>query len=156
MRQNETRSETERHWDNVATTTITLATAATAAVFLIARNGQPEPVPASNLTFFNAMMSLFVTGLYLAVAWIAGRGIFSGSNLSGEKRERWKRYRTHEAFGTFWTILVVTAIIAFTTFTLPGLQSWYQRLDNPNSSTTTASNEGLPSETDTLELSQRT
>ena len=47
MEQNERRSETERHWDNLAMTTIT---AAPAAVFLIARNGPQEPGPAGDLT----------------------------------------------------------------------------------------------------------
>ena len=46
MEQNERRSETERHWDNLAMTTIT---AAPAAVFLIARNGPQEPGPAGDL-----------------------------------------------------------------------------------------------------------
>ena len=65
MEQNERRSETERHWDNLAMTTIT---AAPAAVFLIARNGQQEPGPAGDLDLFNTIMALFAIGLYLAVA----------------------------------------------------------------------------------------
>ena len=108
MRQTETRSETERHWDNTAMTTIAVATAATAAVFLIMRNGQQGPGPAGDLDLFNSLMALFAIGAYLAVAWLAGVGIFAGSNLAGERRERWKRERTHEAFGAFWTMLITT------------------------------------------------
>ena len=37
MRQTEERSETERHWDNIAITTIAIASA---AVFFIMRNSQ--------------------------------------------------------------------------------------------------------------------
>ena len=46
MRQTETRSETERHWDILGMTTLTVATAAVAAVFLITRNSQQSPGPA--------------------------------------------------------------------------------------------------------------
>ena len=156
MGQNEKWSETERHWDNLAMTTITVATAAIAAVILITRNGQQEPGMAGDLNLFNAMMAFFAIGTYLAVAVLAGMGIFAGINLSGEERARWKRQRTHEAFAAFWTILATTAIIALTTFILPGLQSWYQQQEPRSSSMPTASNEGIPSETNTLELSQRT
>ena len=98
MEQNERRSETERHWDNLAMTTIT---AAPAAVFLIARNGQQEPGPAGDLDLFNTIMALFAIGTYLAVAVLSGMGIFAGINLSGGERARWKRQRTHEAFAAF-------------------------------------------------------
>jgi hypothetical protein len=101
MGQNEKRSETERHWDNLAMTTITVATAAIAAVILITRNGQQEPGMAGDLNLFNAMMAFFAIGTYLAVAVLAGMGIFAGINLSGGERARWKRQRTHEAFAAF-------------------------------------------------------
>ena len=42
MARSEERSETERHWDIIAGTSITASTAA-AAVFLIVGNGQQEP-----------------------------------------------------------------------------------------------------------------
>ena len=43
MARSEERSETERHWDIIAGTSITASTAAAAAVFLIVGNGQQEP-----------------------------------------------------------------------------------------------------------------
>ena len=68
MRQTETRSETERHWDNTAMTTIAVATVTTTAVFLIMRNGQQSPGPAGDLDLFNSLMAFFAIGAYLAVA----------------------------------------------------------------------------------------
>lgn len=127
MQQNEERSETERHWDSIAGTSITVATAAAAAVFFIARNSGQRPGPTGDLELFNAVMAIFSIGMYLTTVALAGAGIFAGINLGSEERARWKRQRTHEAFGAFWTILVMTAITAFTTFTLPALQSWYQQ-----------------------------
>ena len=142
MGQNEARSETERHWDNVATTTITLATAAVAAVFLIMGNGQQEPDPAGDLDLFNAIMALFASGLYLAVAGIAGVGIFSGDNLSGEQRALETATDTRGLQdlpgnpGRGYNI-------ALTTFTLPGLQSWYQQQE-PRSSSMPTAGSGAP------------
>ena len=152
MQQTEGRSETERHWDNIAMTTITVATAAIAAVFLIARNSQQDAGPVGNLDILNATMAFFASVSYLIVAGLAGAGIFAGTNLSGERRERWKRDRTHEAFGAFWTILVGIAFITFTTFTLPTLQSWYQQQEPQNSSMPTAGSGAPVPETTPLEL----
>ena len=143
MRQTETRSETERHWNILGMTTLTVATAAVAAVFLITRNSQQSPGPAGDLDLFNSLMAFFASGSYLAVAGLVGMGVFGGSNLAGERSERWKRERTHEAFGAFWTMLLTTAFIAFTTFTLPAIQSWYQQQEPLNPGAPTAGNRNL-------------
>ena len=84
--------------------------------------------PAGDLELFRSVMGLSASTLYLTATGIAGTGIFGGIHLGGERRAQWKRHRTHEAFAAFWTILVATAIMAFTTFTLPTIQSWYREL----------------------------
>ena len=128
MQQTEVRTETERHWDNLAITTIAVATAATAAVFFIMRENLQGVEPAGDLELFSSVMGLSASTLYLTATGIAGTGIFGGIHLGGDRRAQWKRHRTHEAFAAFWTILVATAIMAFTTFTLPTIQSWYREL----------------------------
>ena len=81
MQQTEKRSETERHWDSIAMTTIAEATAATAAVFFIMRNSQQEPEPIGVLDLLNAAIAFSASGSYLAVAGIAGMGIYGGEKI---------------------------------------------------------------------------
>ena len=67
---------------------MTTLAAATAAVFLITRNGQQSLEPASGLDLFNPLTAFFAGGPCLAAAGPAGMGVFGGSNLADERGER--------------------------------------------------------------------
>ena len=114
-----------------------VATAAFAAVFFIMRNSQQGSRAVGDMDLFNSAMAFLSVGLYLAAAALAGVGIFGGNHLSGDQRAAWKRTRTHEVF---WTILVGIAFTAFTTFTLPTMQSWHQQQEPPSTPTAGSEN----------------
>ena len=101
MTRTEARSETERHWDNIAMGLIAVATAAAAAVFLIMGKGEPRAEPAGDLDVFISVMSFMATLMYVGTGILAGAGIFGNSNLQEEERTRWKRSITHDAFSIF-------------------------------------------------------
>ena len=71
MRVTEERSETERHWDNIAMGLIAVSTAAAAAVFLIVGNGGSEANPASDLDILIATFGMTATCcIYAPCFWL--------------------------------------------------------------------------------------
>ena len=110
-------SETERHWNQICLTSVTIATAVMAAAFLISGldEGRPNPVFAVNLA---KLICAGGTGLeYGALMLLSGRAIFPPVDRPTREKEAWKLVHARYMIGMLWAmiftvILMVLAIIA--------------------------------------------
>ena len=123
----EERSGTERHWDQIGINVLTITTAALAAVFYILVRNDPDPSHTGAGEIITVTAGGTAIGIYTAVIVLVGKAIFGRRDLVGNKRESWKRNRTHEAFCTFGAILAPLAIMVAVNFIVPTFVAWHQQ-----------------------------
>ena len=153
MEQSEERSETERHWDILSMTILTVTTAALAADVL--HSGEPEPTAGTRR---------HPGGHQRDSSWTLNRDVCSNGGTGGHdnvlrkepaRREHWKQDRAQEAFSIFWAMLVPLAIMVSVTFIVPTIHSWYERDQTTQESTAVQEETTIPEGRPTQEPAPR-
>ena len=105
----ERRSETERHWDIVCLTLVTLATAVLGAFVIfsdISKIGQ-DAAPITYLDILVSVSALLATGVYIILAIEATRAIFPPPQHRGVGGLAWKRSQVMSTVGLFLTLILL-------------------------------------------------
>ena len=110
-----TLSETERHWDNICVTLLTIATAALAAVLLV--SGLGKPVNGSeNLTgLTKATATGIAAGAYFILTVMVTKTVFTPSGVPPDQVAQWKKDGARNVFALFVNIALALAVVVFAT-----------------------------------------
>ena len=108
----ESLSETERHWDQAC---LTIATAALAAVFFVSGLGKPANDPGNSLTLIKMMATGIATGIYLILILLVIQTIFRPITVPRALINEWKREKAAKVFSMFGTLVVALTLVVFTT-----------------------------------------
>ena len=109
------RSETERHWDIVCLTVVTLATAVFGSVVVLSgvAEARQADVPITDLDIMTSIFPLLAAGLYFFIVLEAVRTVFPPPQHRGEKGLAWKRTQAISTFAMFLALIFLAGATVF-------------------------------------------
>lgn len=125
----EKRSETERHWDIVCLTVVTLGAAILGAIVVfsgISEKGQTDDT-ITEMDIIVSISVLLAAGLYLLIVLDATRAIFPPTQHRGEKGLAWKRSQALSILALLLTLITWFGIIMLVQTTASVYLPWLKQ-----------------------------
>ena len=122
----ERRSETQRHWDIICLTVVSLATAVLGALVVLSgvvEIGQTDnPITDTEITV--SIFALLAAGIYFILVLEARKAIFPPSQHQGESGLAWKRSRVMFTVQLFLTLVLLFVAMMFLRVALSVYVPW--------------------------------